>query len=78
MTEADDDDVYDAGSNVKHMSRVSSGIMQLGFMRKTYNQLERSKRKGANSKSIKTRVFPTVLKPDDAPVTCVLLFLDVY
>ena len=63
-----DDDDYEVGRNAKHMIGVSNGTMQLSFMKRTFNQLEREKRKGTKKVEEKTRVFPTVLRPSDASV----------
>lgn len=52
----------------KNLKKISGGVMQLNFMRKSYNQLVLAEKKTKKPVIETTKVYPTVLKADDEPV----------
>jgi hypothetical protein len=48
--------------------RISKGVLQLNFMRKTHNQIIAKEKKKKQQIDQTNQIYPTVLKPDDDPI----------
>ncbi|CAD5207391.1 unnamed protein product [Bursaphelenchus okinawaensis] len=64
-----DDEAAFSDSKPVKAYKISASVLQMNFMKKTYNQVEMAKkRRNRINKPNKTKVFPTLLRYDDDPV----------
>jgi hypothetical protein len=59
---------FESQTSTAHLKRISGGVLQLNFMRKSFNQIVSSERKDKKKVNEQNRIYPTVLQADDDPV----------